>query len=103
MADFDAVRTHLFRRHFPSASDFRVLALCPSPAWRDALRREMKDKPGADVWLFASQTDLRADAVLHGPVWSKLDREGLSLVPAPTPEPTPAAEVEAGAPAEARV
>ncbi|MFO0935751.1 MAG: replication-relaxation family protein [Gemmataceae bacterium] len=35
----------LHRRHFPDVDDFRVLALCPSPGWRDALRREMKDKP----------------------------------------------------------
>ena len=95
--------TQLYRRHFPLANDFRVLALCPSPAWRDALRREMKDKPGSDAWLFASQTDVRAESILHGPIWSKLDRDGLALVPAPTPALAPAAELPAGAPAEAHV
>src|SRR5438552_6234699 len=41
-----------FKRHFPEARSLRVLCFCPSPGWRDAMRREMKGKPGEELWLF---------------------------------------------------
>jgi hypothetical protein len=73
--------TGLFNRHFPDAKSFRVLTFCPNAGWRDALRREMKDKPGADAWLFAALPEVTAATFLHGPFLWKVDRGPLPLVP----------------------
>lgn len=75
----------LYKRHCPLVQDFRVLAVCPSPAWRDALRREMGDKPGAELWLFGSQSDFRDSNVLNQPVWYKTIGPPLPLIPARVP------------------
>lgn len=92
----------LFKRHFPEAQDFRVLCLAPSPSWRDALRKEMQDKPGSDYWLFVSSPDLTADAILHAPIVYKAgDDKPVPLLPPPkapagTPPGVGAAGREAG-------
>ena len=45
----------------------------------------MKNKPGANLWLFASQTEIKVGTVLHGPIWYKVDRGPISLIPNPVP------------------
>lgn len=80
--------SRLFQRHFPSVTDFRVLAVCPSAGWRDALRREVaKRKKGAERWLFASRQDLTARAFLHEPVVFGCEGEGRPLVKPPPASP----------------
>ena len=75
---------NLFKRHAPDAQDFRVLCLAPSPSWRDALRKEMRDKPGSDLWLFAATTDLTVQGVLHAPiVYKAADDKAVPLLPPP--------------------
>lgn len=83
-----------FRRHFPAARDMRVLAYCPNKSWMDLLRREMRGKPGADVWLFCSTPAVSIETFLHGSVFHTVEKGPLALVPAPAPAPgsPPAAE-----------
>lgn len=86
-----------FQRHFPSVSDFRVLTVCPSAAWRDALRRAVAKKKGAERWLFAARGDLTAKTFLHGPVFFGCEGEGRPLVKAP-PLASPAPGLREGVP-----
>lgn len=80
----------LHRRHFPEAADFRVLCLAPSASWRDAIRDAMRDKPGADYWLFVASPDLTADTVLHSPIVHRCGHAGpVPLVPPPAAPPAP--------------
>ena len=62
----------LYKRRFPHAGDFRVLAVCPNAGWRSLLMREMKRKPGAELWLFCAAQDVTAANVLHEPIFYKL-------------------------------
>lgn len=56
-----------WKRHFPEAKDFRVLALTPSSGWRDALRKSVREyKHGADLWQFAASNELTIENLLHG-------------------------------------
>jgi hypothetical protein len=61
----------LHRRHFPEATlpTFTVLTVAPSPGQRDALRKAVRDKPGADLWKFAAQSDLTPELFLNEPVF----------------------------------
>lgn len=74
-------RTQLFQRHFPQARDFRVIAFCPNAGWRDALRREMKGKPGAEHWLFAATPDVRPDTFVGEPILFAVERGPFPLTP----------------------
>jgi len=108
--------TGLFRRHFPLAKDMRVLAICPNPSWRDALRAAFKErdgvspklKAGAHLWLFVAAQYVAKEAFLHEPMAHVVsEKEGvvtergpLPFVPPPTgyaPKAAPAAGVTAGA------
>jgi hypothetical protein len=93
--------SRLFRRHFPDVGDFRVLAVCPDERWRDALRRLVAKKKGAERWLFASREDLTAASFLHGPVVFGCEGEGRPLVKPPpdaTPLTAPAPGLQQGQP-----
>ncbi len=59
---------NLFREAFPNAKDFKVIAFCPAPSWRDSLRKEFKNKPGAEHWLFCSTSDLKKETFLFEPI-----------------------------------
>jgi hypothetical protein len=61
-----------FQRHFPHATDFRVLAICPNAGWRDMLVREMVNKPAAELWLFCAIGDVTVEKFLHEPIFYKL-------------------------------
>jgi hypothetical protein len=58
-------------RHFPNATvpDFAVLLIAPTTRRRDALQRALATKPGANLWKFASLTDLNPSSFLNGSVW----------------------------------
>jgi len=47
-----------FQRHFPQATDFRVLCVAPNAEWRDRLRDAVKGHKGDQLWLFVSKTDV---------------------------------------------
>lgn len=72
----------LHRRHFPQATveGFTVITIAPSPKRRDALRQAVKDKPGANLWRFASATDLTPESFLFEPVFYPCEGEAVRLV-----------------------
>lgn len=111
-------RTGLFRRHFPHARDFRVLALTPNAAWRDSLRAAFKEregpatrlKAGAHLWMFVAAPDLTAQSFLHEPIVHVIQEKGGGIIePPPLPvvpppagyTPRPAASPDIGATAGA--
>jgi hypothetical protein len=89
--------TGFYRRHFPEARDFRVLAFCPNANWRDALRREMKQKEGAELWLFCSSLDVTASSFLSQEILFTADKGPFAFLPR-TPAASPGAEKQADRP-----
>jgi hypothetical protein len=65
----------LHRRHFPQATldSFSVLMVAPTAKRRDALRRAIKEKPGANLWRFAAAEDLVPEKVLFEPIYFTCD------------------------------
>lgn len=63
------------RRHFPKVTEdgFTVLMVAPGARRRDALRKAIREKPGAKLWRFASTEDVIAEKVLFRPVWYAVD------------------------------
>ncbi len=59
----------LYKRHFADAGDFRVLCFAPDAGWRDVLRRAYARKDGAQLWKFAALSELRAETMLHAPLF----------------------------------
>lgn len=55
-----------WRRHYPDALDFRVLCVAPTSSWRDSLRKAVRDKPGAALWLFMALDEITPETFLHG-------------------------------------
>lgn len=75
-----------WKSHFPQANDFRVLCVAPKPSWRDALRKAVKDKKGAELWMFAAVEELTAD-FLHGLAVYQCEGGPRPLVPPEAPPP----------------
>jgi hypothetical protein len=73
-----------FRKAFPLAQDFKCLAFCPNPNWRDALRKEFKGKPGHEHWLFCSTPQVTTESWLHEPLLYTVDKGPISFLPRPT-------------------
>lgn len=75
-----AQRLHL--RQFPTANSekFLVLMLAPSPVRRDALKRAVSLRPGAELWRFASLTDLQPETFLSAPIWHPISGEPKALI-----------------------
>jgi hypothetical protein len=69
-------------RQFPraNAEKFTVLMLAPTPRRRDALRASVKKYPGADLWRFASLTDVTAARLLLSAIWFPCEGEPKPLV-----------------------
>lgn len=69
-------------RHFPEATvpSFTVLLIAPTPRRRDALRKEFREKPGAELWKFAAATELTSETFLFEPIFYACDGEAISLV-----------------------
>lgn len=89
--------TKKWKLHFPQASDFRVLAVAPTPSWRDSLRKAVKAKPGAESWLFAARNELSVETFLHGDIVYTCGEGPRPLVrPEASPAPLPAAVVPNG-------
>jgi len=70
------------RRHFPQVTvdSFTVIAVTPTPRRRDALRKALRGKSGADLWKFAPQTNLAPEAFLHNPVFFPCEGDPVPLV-----------------------
>jgi hypothetical protein len=91
------LETGKFTTNFPNASSFRVLAVCPNRGWASLLMHEMKDRPGAEMWLFVAEEDaLNSEKVLHGPVcrqWKKTPQGMVDSGPIPLIAPPVATAV----------
>lgn len=74
-------KRNLYMRHFSQATvqSFSVLLIAPTARRRDGLRRAIKDKPGADLWKFAAQSDLTPEAFLHEPVFFPCEGDPVPL------------------------
>ena len=58
-------------RHFPDATipTFTVLMVVPTSGRRDAIRKALRGKPGAEHWKFAVASDLTPERFLHASVF----------------------------------
>lgn len=72
----------LHRRHFPNTTldGFGVLMIAPTERRRDALKRALRDKPGAALWRFAAAPDLTPDRFLSAPIFHPCDGDPVPLV-----------------------
>ncbi len=70
------------RRHFPQATvdKFTVLMVAPNARRRDALRKALRDKPGASLWRFASAEEMQPEGLLHEPIWHPCEGEPAPLI-----------------------
>ncbi len=70
------------RRHFPDATidKFTVLMVAPTARRRDALRKAIHDKPGAQLWRFASAEDMQPERLLHEPIWYSCEGDPAPLI-----------------------
>ena len=78
-------KRNFYTRHFPQATvpGFSVLFIAPTARRRDTLRRAIKDKPGADLWKFAAQSDLTPESFLHDRVFFPCEGDPVPLVKTP--------------------
>lgn len=69
-------------RHFPETNvpKFLVLMAAPTERRRDSLMKAIAPKPGADLWRFASMTDLTEQTLLTAPVWRTAQGEARSII-----------------------
>lgn len=69
-------------RHFPetNVAKFMVLMAAPTERRRDALMKAVASKQGADLWRFASMTDLTEQTLLTAPVWRTAQGEARSIL-----------------------
>jgi hypothetical protein len=56
--------TGKWKRFFPHAEDFRVMAVCPNAVWRDAMRSHMRERQGAEHWRFRANDESTAEGFL---------------------------------------
>ena len=59
---------------------FSVILIAPIYRRRDALRKAIKEKHGADLWRFAAQPDLTPESFLHDPVFFPCEGDPVPLV-----------------------
>ncbi len=78
-------------RHFPQSTidSFTVLLITPTPRRRDGLRKALREKPGANLWKVASQTDITPEAFLFEPIFYPCEGDPTALV---KPSSIPASE-----------
>lgn len=94
-----------YQKHFPGTNAMTVVAVCPGAAFRESLRRAVRDaKPlqgadnGREMWLFADVNDLKPETILHAPVfYDCANKEPRPLI---NPPDTPPAEPPVLAPAQ---
>jgi hypothetical protein len=74
-------------RHFPQTTlnSFTVLLITPTPRRRDGLRKAIREKGGANLWKFASQTDITPDTFLFDPIFYPCEGDPVPLVKASSP------------------
>ena len=77
----------MHRRHFPEATvdSFTVLMIAPTARRRDALRKALNGKSGADLWKFAAEGDLTVASFLHEPVFFPCEGDPVPLVESRSP------------------
>jgi hypothetical protein len=86
----------LFKKHAPASRDMRVLCFVPGDSWRKEFLEELKEKPGAGLWLVCSTPEVTAETFLHEPIFWKVDDNGMRgpipLIPKGSPAARPGAE-----------
>jgi hypothetical protein len=75
----------LHRKHFPdeTVGTFSVLTIAPDERRRDALCNAIKDKPGAELWKFASVRELTPETFFHAPVFRECKGDTTALMKPP--------------------
>lgn len=60
--------------HFPTVTVDRpyVLAIGPTPNYRDALVRNFRNREGKELWRFACKTDITPESFLFEPIWYRV-------------------------------
>ena len=78
----EMAKRHSHRRHFPDTTlpIFTVLMIVPTAGRRDALKKALRGKPGAEHWKFAVVSDLTPERFLHSPVFYPCEGEPTPLV-----------------------
>lgn len=58
-------------RHFPESNPdkFTVLMVAPTASRRDSLLRAFTNKPGSQLWRFASHHEVNTESLLTGSIW----------------------------------
>lgn len=76
---------NLQKRHFPdeTVGEPQVLMIAPSASRRDALRKAIQEKPGANLWRFAAATDVTPETFLTEKVFYPCVGEPTSLLKIP--------------------
>ncbi len=85
-------QTNKYQDHFPGTNAMTVVAVCPGSAFRESLRRAVRDaKPqqgddnGRNLWLFVDRNELKPATVLHAPIFYDCQKdEPRSLITPPT-------------------
>ncbi|GEM_PF-3377985 len=72
--------TQKWKEIFPQATSFAALMFVPHAGWRNALRKAMQDKPGAELWRFAAVNELTADNFFSSPVFYTVNEGPRSFV-----------------------
>lgn len=72
----------LHRRHFPESTvpTFTVLMIAPNARRRDALKKALDGKPGAELWRFAAAPELTPETFLYRPIFHPCRGEPMPLV-----------------------
>jgi hypothetical protein len=72
----------LHRKHFPQTTldTFSVLMIAPSERRRDALKKAIREKPGASLWRFAVAEELSDGSFLFAPLWHPCEGDPLPLI-----------------------
>ena len=82
------VEKQLHRRHFPTTTvdSFDIVVVAPNERRRDALRKAVSKKPGAELWRFVAAPELTAETFLHGKIFYPCDGDPGSLLQPPEDE-----------------
>lgn len=72
-----AIGDQVQRKHFPESTlgFFNVLFFVPTPKRRDALRRAFRNREASKHYMFASNTDVDVNTLLHEPVFYRCDSD----------------------------
>lgn len=73
---------NMHTRHFPETTlaSFSVLMIAPTNGRREALRKALRGKPGADLWRFVATPDMKPETLFSAPIFYPSEGEPRPLV-----------------------